>query len=404
MSKALGMLALVLFAGLLLGGCSGGGGNSAAPQSIDGARAVITLKWPDAGRLIPLQTARIDVTISDAEGFSVTKTATRPPAGETETTLIFEALPLSMLTINIIAFPDTEGLGTPLATGERVYDAAANPNFNISVQLDSTVDHLTVTPANPVLDLGQNDVQLAATAFDEDGNQVLLSAEKLQWASADGTVVGVSSTGLLQALKSTSDGVTVTVTDLESTKSASTLVKVNTVVVSAITPTITVNPGASQDLAELISVTGAVNKSVTWSVGSEEPGSLSGSVYTAPTTHGTYHVTATSVADPSKSATITIDAPILLSVNPPSVTTTLSHSVNVTAAVTGASNNVTWHLSSESKGTLTSTSATMCTYKAPKVATTDTLIINTVDAHNGEVVSKEVTIVVESSTGAIVIF
>lgn len=54
-------------------------------------------------------------------------------------------------------------------------------------------------------------------------------------------------------------------------------------------------------------VTGASNTQVTWSVVETTGGSItSAGVYTAPTTAGTYHVKATSVADTTKSATATV--------------------------------------------------------------------------------------------------
>ena len=69
-------------------------------------------------------------------------------------------------------------------------------------------------------------------------------------------------------------------------------------------------------------VTGAADASVSWSV---QEGAAGGSIdgsghYTAPGTAGTYHVVATSVADPSKkaTATVTVTPSISVSINPPS--------------------------------------------------------------------------------------
>src|SRR5262249_12699774 len=55
-------------------------------------------------------------------------------------------------------------------------------------------------------------------------------------------------------------------------------------------------------------VTGAENSSVLWSVsgGTLDDTSTNAVTYTAPTMPGTYQVTATSVADPTQSATATI--------------------------------------------------------------------------------------------------
>jgi len=55
-------------------------------------------------------------------------------------------------------------------------------------------------------------------------------------------------------------------------------------------------------------VTGPSNTKVTWSVEEQNGGSITSSgVYTAPATAGTYHVKAVSAADPSKSATATVN-------------------------------------------------------------------------------------------------
>lgn len=60
------------------------------------------------------------------------------------------------------------------------------------------------------------------------------------------------------------------------------------------------------------SVNGAVDTKVTWSVVEPEGGTIvpipntNKAIYTAPTTTGTFHVQATSVADPTKSALATI--------------------------------------------------------------------------------------------------
>jgi len=54
-------------------------------------------------------------------------------------------------------------------------------------------------------------------------------------------------------------------------------------------------------------VTGTLDQSVTWSVAETGGGTITNAgLYTAPATPGTYHVTATSVKDSSKSATATV--------------------------------------------------------------------------------------------------
>ena len=69
---------------------------------------------------------------------------------------------------------------------------------------------------------------------------------------------------------------------------------------------VTLNTGGTQTFAA--TVTGTINTAVTWSVQEGDSGGTitRGGVYTAPNTAGTYHVVATSQADPTKSATATV--------------------------------------------------------------------------------------------------
>ena len=95
-----------------------------------------------------------------------------------------------------------------------------------------------------------------------------------------------------------------------------------------------------------VSVTGTSNTSVTWSA---TGGTVSASgVYTAPTTPGSYVVTATSMADKavSASAAVTVNAGISISISPASASILVKGTQQFTAAVSGVSNTaVTWSAS-----------------------------------------------------------
>lgn len=69
-------------------------------------------------------------------------------------------------------------------------------------------------------------------------------------------------------------------------------------------------PGDSQTFAATVLATGTASTDVTWSVstggGAVFPTSASTATYVAPEAIGTFYVVATSVADPTKSATATI--------------------------------------------------------------------------------------------------
>jgi len=85
-------------------------------------------------------------------------------------------------------------------------------------------------------------------------------------------------------------------------------------------------------------VTGSANTAVTWSVLEGAAGGTvtAAGVYTAPAGGGTYHLVATSVADPAKSATATVtvvERILSVQVNPPTAALLAGASVQLTATV-----------------------------------------------------------------------
>ncbi len=124
------------------------------------------------------------------------------------------------------------------------------------------------------------------------------------------------------------------------------------------------------------SVTGSSNTAVTWSVQEANGGTITaGGVYTPPSTAGTYHVLATSQADPTKVATIAVTvtaapppASVSVSVTAASGTVYANLTDQFTATVTGSSNTaVTWTITEGSAGgTISATGL----YAAPSTAGT----------------------------------
>lgn len=119
-------------------------------------------------------------------------------------------------------------------------------------------------------------------------------------------------------------------------------------------------------------VTGIPDPAVTWRV---QETSGCGSVdasgrYTAPATARTCHVVATSVGDPTRSdtATVTVSAPVIVSITPSTATVDACGTATFHAAVSGTSDqSVTWRvLETVDAGTITSAGV----YTAPNVAGT----------------------------------
>src|SRR5262249_11842737 len=122
-------------------------------------------------------------------------------------------------------------------------------------------------------------------------------------------------------------------------------------------------------------VTGTVagqSTAVTWSVQEAGGGTVDGSGhYTAPASAGTFHVIATSVADPTKkgSATVTVTS-IAVAISPKTAATITGGALIFTATVTGTvggqATGVTWSVQEAGGGTVDSSGH----YTAPASAGT----------------------------------
>jgi hypothetical protein len=120
--------------------------------------------------------------------------------------------------------------------------------------------------------------------------------------------------------------------------------------------------GGSQEFAA--QVTGSAFTDVTWSVQEGSPGGLVtvGGVYTAPVSTGTFHVVATSAADPTKSGSSTVTVTVGVSVSPLTAAADVCGTASFTATVVGTTNTaVTWSVLEGTSGGIVSAGA----YTAP---------------------------------------
>ncbi len=124
--------------------------------------------------------------------------------------------------------------------------------------------------------------------------------------------------------------------------------------VSVVVAPDTANVPAGGQQVFTATVTGTANTAVTWKVQEgASGGSVAAGTYTAPGSGGTFHVVATSVADPTKtaSATVTVAAPVTpvaVSVSPGTGSVngcqTLALTATVTGGAAGSSRAVTWSI------------------------------------------------------------
>ena len=130
------------------------------------------------------------------------------------------------------------------------------------------------------------------------------------WTVQEGAICGsVSSDGVYTAPNVASTCHVVATSNSDTTKSASAKVTVTAPPPAA--AAISIDPAtATLDACKAqvftATVTGTTNTAVTWTVVEAGGGTVTNGIYTAPQTAGTYHVLATSVADPAKTVQGTI--------------------------------------------------------------------------------------------------
>ena len=170
------------------------------------------------------------------------------------------------------------------------------------------------------------------------------SNTSVTWTATGGTI----SSGGMYTAGSTAGTFDVTATSVADTsKTATAMVTVapaQAVAVSITPASVSLQTGSTQTFSA--KVTGSSNTGVTWTA---TGGSITSSgVYTAGSTAGTFSVTATSMADTSKSTkatvTVTAAAPVItITINPTSASLAAGNTQGFSATVTGTSNSgVTW--------------------------------------------------------------
>ncbi|NNC17777.1 hypothetical protein HJC22_18850 [Corallococcus exiguus] len=233
---------------------------------------------------------------------------------------------------------------------------------------DPDTGPVTVTPKTVTVKAGEKST-FSASVKDAKDPRVLWSVEG---GDSHGTI---SSSGIYTAPAEAGTYTVVATNAVDTSKKDTATVKVEAVptptVIVKVTPEVaTIGQGTVADLTAEVS--GSSITAVQWSV---EGGDANGTVsstgrYTAPNTPGTFTVTATSVADPTKkgSAAITVEPVVVgevkVTVSPSSGTTTWDGTVQLTAEVTGTNNlAVQWSVEGGDANGYVSTTGV---YRAPK--------------------------------------
>jgi hypothetical protein len=250
---------------------------------------------------------------------------------------------------------------------------------------------VTVSPQNATVLLGKT-VQFTATVTAAASDSVNWSVNDV--AGGNSAVGTISASGLYTAPQTIPSNPIVTITATTQSAphaSGSATVKIQSGVAVSIAVSITPNsasvaPGGNVTFSATVSGAGSASAAVNWSVVSTNEsgaglGAISASgadaaVYTAPASpppQGPVSVVATSVADPSKSATatVTISCAAVNAISPASASVTVGASQTFTASLCIAPGAViAWQVNgiaggNSSVGTITSTGASIANYTAP---------------------------------------
>jgi|GEM_PF-3169950 len=200
----------------VLAGCGGGQSRSAT------GRVSLTVVWPERTRLIPQATESVVARLTGPGGYDQPLLFVRA-TGQSEVTQQWLDLQPGAYTLAGKAHPVADGSGTALASGSAGVQVEPGVTKSVVVTMNSTIDHVTITPADPSVVVGGT-LQLTATAYDAVGAVVLTTPGKLDWTTTTGNLLTVNGTGLVTGVAAGSGGVTVTET--ESGKGASVTVKV----------------------------------------------------------------------------------------------------------------------------------------------------------------------------------
>jgi len=210
----------------------------------------------------------------------------------------------------------------------------------------------------------------STTVIQGDTRQFAAVGDAVTWSVSEGSAGGsISSSGLYTAPNSAGTFHVVATSQSDPSVSEAAVVTVTKVQIAALGPfTLTMNQ--STQLAGSVFVTGTVNVAVSWSI---QEGAAGGTItatgtYTAPTTHGTYHVVVTSQADSTATAVIAIAVvPVTVSISPMSDVLGPSGTRFFWATLNSVNPGVTWSIQEGAAGgTITAAG----TYTAPNATGT----------------------------------
>ena len=315
MSFALRAISIgVLILALVSCGSESAGHTPAAPAA-PAAQSVGVAVDPAATTVPEGSTARFAATVTGTANTAVTWDVVEPSGGAVDSTGLYTA-------------PGAAGVFHVRATS--VAAPAVSAQGTVTVASPVVV---TVAPQTASVVVGGT-VTFTATVANASNTSVV-------WSVAPSGCGTVTSAGVYTAPATAAACTVVATSQADPSKSASATVTV-TAAPPPVVVTVTPSPAAVDACATLAfsaTVTGTTNRAVTWSIQEGAAGGsiTSAGVYTASSNAGSYHVVATSQADPTKSAVVTVtvsDRILSVAVSPQTIQLAPGGTQQFTATVT----------------------------------------------------------------------
>jgi hypothetical protein len=307
MQKQLAGLAVVVLAGVV--GCN-------AAETSSARQGVAVAVEPGDAQVVPGGTVRFGAAVTGSADTTVAWTVDEPSGGSVDATGLYTA-------------PGSTGTFHVRATARA--DAAAQGVASVTVTPTPTIA-VAVTPRTPTVTTGGT-IAFSATVTGT-ANQGVTWA--VQEAAGCGSITA-GGTYTAPGAAATCHVVATSVADPTKSDVATITVAVPQPVTVAVSPA-TASVDGCRTVSFTATVTGTTDRRVTWSVQEAASGTISSSgVYTAPNGVGTAHVVATSMADPTKSATalVTVNEHVLsVAVSPAAITIPAGGTAQLTATVT----------------------------------------------------------------------
>ena len=343
-------------------GVSAGTATITATSVFDGTRsatAAVTIVQPPPA---VLSVAVAPLTSPVPVGAQVTLTATVTVANGASTAVAWSTSNPAVASVSQAGLLTGVAAGTATITATSVFDAGKSSSIQATIiQPPPSVTSVVVTPPTSALVVG-GQVALTATVAALNG-----ASTAVTWSTSNPAVATVSPAGLVTGTGVGSVVITATsVFDASKSGSASLTISpapaVLSVTVSAAPPALIV--GTTSQLSAAVSVVGGASDAVTWRSSDPALASVSATGLVTALAPGSVTITATSVFDPSRSATtspIRLDATALVlsvTVGPATLALTVGQSGQLNATVTvgnNASQQVTWSSDNVGVATVTNT-------------------------------------------------